>query len=117
MIDQSTYLRMRCGFHAVDLRFAAVVGAAYTLVFGVTMLSEISKAAAGSAESVIVRKVIDDKIIVQRRNGDLYLIETGIGCLSSWRYEGKLAVISSPGLFLGVGSTLLLVEDNQSCRI
>ena len=51
------------------------------------MLAEVSKATAVSAETVIVRKVIDDKTVVQRRNGELYLIETGIGCLSLWRYE------------------------------
>ena len=81
-------------------------------------ISSVQPALAGS-EYVYVQKVLDndDKGIIVRRNGEAYLIEKGIGCLSFWRYEGKIAVINSPGLFAGIGSYLVLPDDNQDCRI
>jgi hypothetical protein len=71
------------------------------------------------SEWVYVAKVLDDadKGIIVRRNGDAYVIEKGVGCISFWRYENKTVLISSPGLFLGVGSTLILPEKGQQCRI
>src|SRR3990167_4092312 len=70
-------------------------------------------------EEVYVRKILynDDKAIIERRNGESYIIEKGIGCLSFWRYENKTVMISSPGLFLGIGSRLILPASHQSCRI
>lgn len=68
-------------------------------------------------EAVLVNKAMDDKAIVVRANGDRFLIEKGIGCLSLWRYEGKRVYIDSPGLFLGVGSKLLILDAEQQCRI
>jgi hypothetical protein len=72
-----------------------------------------------SAEWVYVGKVFsnDDKGIIVRSNGEAYQIEKGVGCLSFWRYEGKRVLISSPGLFLGVGSELILPDAGQKCRI
>jgi hypothetical protein len=72
-----------------------------------------------SSEYVLVVKILDDddKAIVQRRNGDQYLIEKGIGCLSLFRYEGKIVVINSPGLFAGIGSHLIIPDRDQRCRI
>jgi hypothetical protein len=70
-----------------------------------------------TAEYVLVQKVTDDTAIIVRSNGAMYLIEKGVGCLSLWRYEGKRVVIDSPGLFLGVGSKLLIPELGQECRI
>jgi len=70
-------------------------------------------------ESVAIVKVLADdyKAIIQRKNGDQYLIQYGIGVLSIWRYEGRSAVVESPGLFLGVGSKLILPESDQTARI
>lgn len=70
-------------------------------------------------EWVLVTKTLDndDKAIIVRSNGEAYLIEKGTGCLSLWRYEGKKVLISSPGLFLGVGSKLIIPELGQECRI
>jgi hypothetical protein len=59
----------------------------------------------------------DDKGIIVRSNGEAYKIEKGVGCLSFWRYEGKHVLISSPGMFLGVGSGLILPDADQKCRI
>lgn len=83
------------------------------LMFG---LSSLSWAA---AEFVTVAKVFsnDDFGIIVRSNGDAYQIEKGVGCLSFWQYEGKQVLVSSPRLFLGVGSELVLPDDNQKCRI
>jgi len=60
---------------------------------------------------------MDDNAIVVRENGDAYRIEKGVGCLSLWRFEGKAVLINSPGLFLGVGSELILPDVDQKCRI
>jgi len=76
----------------------------------------INNALAG-AEFVYVFKVINDNAIIVRKNGNAYLIKKGFGCLSLWQYEGKKVLIYSPGLFLGIGSKLLIPELNQNCRI
>lgn len=68
-------------------------------------------------EAVLVKKTMDDKAIVARANGEIYLIEKGVGCLSWSRYEGKRVYVNSPGLFLGVGSSLLIPDGDQQCRI
>lgn len=85
------------------------------LVWAVGFLAAAEAIAA--TESVRVTKAMDDKAIISRRNGESYLIEKGVGCLSLWRYEGKEILIVSPGLFLGVGSRLLIPEMDQECRI
>lgn len=79
----------------------------------------LSTHALAAAEFVAVVKILsnDDHGIIVRSNGDAYQIEKGVGCLSFWRYEGKQVLVSSPGLFLGVGSELILPDDNQKCRI
>jgi len=74
-------------------------------------------AANAGTEAVLVKKAMDDKAIVVRANGDMYLIEKGVGCLSLWRYEGKRVYVNSPGTFLGVAPALVLPEDSQECRI
>lgn len=73
--------------------------------------------AIAATEAVHVTNAMDDKAIITRQNGDSYLIEKGVGCLSLWRYEGKTVLIVSPGLFLGVGSKLLIPGLDQECRI
>lgn len=72
-----------------------------------------------ATEFVTVVKVFsnDDQGIIVRSNGDAYQIEKGAGCPSFWRYEGRHVLVSSPGLFLGAGSKLILPDDNQECRI
>jgi len=69
------------------------------------------------AEYVFVQKSMDDKAIIVRHNGASYLIEKGVGCLSLWRYEGKKVLINSPGIFLGIGSEILIPDLGQKCRI
>lgn len=59
----------------------------------------------------------DYKAVIQRRNTETFLIEYGVGVLSIWRYEGREVFIYSPGLFCGVGATLILPEDRQQARI
>lgn len=78
-----------------------------------------SSAAFAGAEAVLLVKVLkdDDKLIVQRRNGERWMITKGVGAISVYRYEGRQVVISSPGIFCGVGSTLILVDDGQEARI
>ena len=80
-------------------------------------LSFIVLEANAETEFVYVYKVMDDDAIVIRENKQAYLIEKGVGCLSLWRYEGKSALITSPGLFLGVGTKLILPDEGQQCRV
>jgi hypothetical protein len=72
-----------------------------------------------AAEFVTVVKVLEDgdKGIIQRSNGERWLIEKGVGAISFWRYEGKKVLISSPGIFCGVGSKVILPDADQEARI
>lgn len=74
-------------------------------------------ALASRTEWVVVTKVMDDKALITRSNSESYLIETGAGCSSLWRSEGRRVLVSSPGMFLGVGSKLILTNAGQQCRI
>ena len=85
------------------------------LLFIVQMIL-IQKGYAG-VEYVYIKKTIDDYAIIVRKDGNTYLIEKGIGCLSLWRFEGEVVLIKSPGIFLGLGSELLIPDVNQECRI
>jgi hypothetical protein len=72
-----------------------------------------------ATEYVTVVKVLenDDKGVIERENGERWLIEKGVGAISFWRYEGKRVLINSPGLFCGVGSKVILPNDDQEARI
>ena len=85
----------------------------------ILFLALISSSAFAAAESVLLVKVLqdDDKLIIQRRNGDRWMITKGIGALSVYRYEGRMVIINSPGLFCGIGSTLVLVDEGQEAKI
>lgn len=91
----------------------------YNLILGILLSSGagLTPLAGQTTEYVVVQKVLNDSALVVRGTGALYLIEKGVGCLSLWRYEGKKAVVYSPGQFLGVGSKLILPDQNQECRI
>jgi hypothetical protein len=72
-----------------------------------------------SSEYVTVVKVMqnDDKGIIERANGERWLIEKGVGALSFWQCEGRKVVVYSPGIFCGVGSKLILPDLDQEARI
>jgi len=55
--------------------------------------------------------------IIERSNGERWLIEKGVGAISFWRFEGKKILIYSPGLFCGVGSKVILPDVGQEARI
>lgn len=90
-------------------------------LFGLLLVLLVASSvpAFAGVEPVLLVKVLrdDNKLIIQRRNGDKWMITKGVGALSTYRYEGKMVVISSPGVFCGTGSTLLLVDDGQEARI
>lgn len=98
----------------LSIKRLLVVACAAVLGF----LSNSVESFAGT-EYVTVVKVLqdDDKGIIQRKNGERWLIEKGVGARSFWRYEGKSVLIHSPGLFCGVGSKLILANDDQEARI
>jgi hypothetical protein len=77
----------------------------------------IAQLAHSASEWVYLYKTMNDNAIVVRENGEAYQIEKGVGCLSLWRFVGKAVLITSPGLFLGVGSELILPDADQKCRI
>ena len=86
------------------------------IVVGVT----VHQRAHAASEAVGVLKVLDDsgsKVVIIRRTGERYIVEYGVGCLSMWRYEGKAIIINSPGLFGGIGSNLILPNEQQTCRV
>lgn len=87
------------------------------LVIAIALFPTLSAHVLASAEYVLVQKVMDDQAVIVRSNGGTYLIEKGVGCLSLWRFEGKKVIVDSPGLFLGVGSKLVLPDVDQECRI
>lgn len=70
-------------------------------------------------EVVLVVGILDnpDEAIIQRRSGEFYFVEKSFGCYSLWRYEGKEVLVLSPGLFLGLGSTIILANEAQECRV
>jgi hypothetical protein len=70
-------------------------------------------------EYVTLIKVMDndDKGIIERSNGERWLIEKGVGAISFWRFEGKKILIYSPSLFCGVGSKVILPDVGQEARI
>lgn len=72
-----------------------------------------------STEYVILIKVMDndDKGIIERSNGERWIIEKGVGAISFWRFEGKKILIYSPSLFCSVGSKIILPEVGQEARI
>lgn len=86
---------------------------------GAALSSIPARSDAQKAEYVLVKKLMenDDKGIVTRANGEEYLIEKGVGCLSFWRFEGKRVLVTYSGVFGGVGSRLVLPDVDQSCRL
>jgi len=87
-----------------------------SIITGILLLL-ISIDAYAASEWVSLYKAMDDNAIVVRKNGEAYRIEKGVGCISLWRFEGKSVLVISPGLFLGVGSELILPDVDQKCRI
>lgn len=73
----------------------------------------------GGTEFVTLIKVMDndDMGLVQRANGEVWLIEKGVGALSFWRFEGKKILITSPGMFCGVGAKVILPDVSQEAKI
>lgn len=91
----------------------------YATPEGVAYSTSAPIASSGGVESVALVKIMDgeDKAIIQRHNGETYLIDYGIGGLSLWRYEGKSVLIHSPGRFCGLGSSIILPDNGQKARI
>jgi hypothetical protein len=89
-----------------------------TLLVILAIAISVGRALAG-AEYVMLIKVLenDDQGIIERRNGERWLIEKGIGALSFWHYEGKQILIYSTGLFCGIGSKVILPDVGQQARI
>lgn len=75
--------------------------------------------ASADTEIVSVVKVLEngDKGIIERGNGETWLIEKGVGAISFSRFEGKKVLIQYPGLFCGIGSKLILPDVGQEARI
>jgi len=81
----------------------------------------VSPGISGSAsrlEWVVLDKVLDfNRVVIVRKNAEAWILEKGVGCLSLDFYEGRSILLYSPGLFAGVGSSVILPDRNQQCRI
>lgn len=82
-------------------------------------LMVVSSLAFAGAESVLLVKILqdNDKLLIQRRNGEQWIVTRGIGNMAIYRYEGRQVVINSPGMFCGLNSSLLLVEGGHEYKI
>lgn len=93
----------------------------FILVFAFLLaLLPLDRVSAGELEAVYLYKVFDTdyKAIIVRSNGEMYLIEYGIGAISLPFYEGKIVYIYSPtSIFAGIGSKIIIPDRNQSARI
>ncbi len=65
----------------------------------------------------LVKDLDDDKIIVEDKWGDKYLVEYGIGCSSMWVYEGKYIYIDKGTYLDGIGDRIYLVDRDQDCKV
>ncbi len=85
----------------------------------VIVLAFLSSFLYAGTEYVTLIKVLDDSDqgIIERSNGERWLIEKGIGAISFWRYEGEKILIYSPGMFCGLGSKIILPDSGQEARI
>lgn len=72
-----------------------------------------------ATETVKVVKVFqnDDKGIIERANGERWIIKKGTGALGFWRREGKDILIHSPASFCGAGAKLIIPDLDQEARI
>ena len=67
-------------------------------------------------EEVSILKVWDfDKYFILRDNGQTYLIWGLIGCFLL--LPGDTVLIHSPGLFAGIGSELIIPDEDEECNI
>jgi len=70
------------------------------------------------SEFVRIKKVLEsNKAMIQRDNGELWLIESGVSALLSSHHEGKRVLIHSPSVFAGIDSKLVLPGGGQSTSI
>jgi hypothetical protein len=91
----------------------------YTLIIVWLLIACLFNDVKAGTEAVTLVKVFenDDKVIIERKNGEQWVIEKGIGTLSFWRFEGKEILIHSPGLFCGIGSKVILPDVDQQAKI
>jgi len=83
------------------------------------LLLAVSAPVFAAAEFVILAKMLpgDDKLVIQRLNGDQWLIAKGAGASTAFLYEGRQVIIIYPQSFCGRGSTLFLVENGQEAPL
>lgn len=83
------------------------------------ILLAVSAPVFAGAEFVMLAKMLpgDDKLVIQRLNGDQWLIAKGAGASTAFLYEGRQVIIIYPQTFCGRGSTLFLVENGQEAPL
>jgi hypothetical protein len=59
----------------------------------------------------------DDRAILIRASGESFVVEKGHGCVSLWRYAGRLVLVISPGGFLATGSKVVIPQSHQQCSV
>jgi hypothetical protein len=83
------------------------------------LLLAVSAPAFAGAEFVLLAKVLpgDERLVVQRLNGDQWLIAKGSGANSAFLYLGRQVIIISPNTFCGRGSSLFLIDVGQEAPL
>lgn len=65
----------------------------------------------------LIKDLSNFHALIMRQNGEIYLIQYGVGVVSLPLYTGKIVYIYSPGFFAGIGSKIIIPEINQSAII
>ena len=94
--------------------------ARYWLAFVMGAISLFPSSPAGADdEYVAVLEVANfgDEVVIQRQNGDIWVLETGIGCHALSMMEGKFVIVQSGTLFGGIGSRLIIPANGSGCRV
>lgn len=67
---------------------------------------------------VVVETFGTDLVLVQRENGEAWILRYGIGCISLPLYSGRTVFVYNPaGFFAGIGSRILIPDGRGACSI
>ncbi len=65
----------------------------------------------GIEEATILKDFDGDKVLVQRANGEKWILEAKTWCRWSWRYEGKKVLLK-----FGYVTSILINDDGDTCE-
>lgn len=65
----------------------------------------------GLEEATIIKDFDGDKVIIERTNGEKWILEAKTWCSWSWRYEGKKVLLK-----FGYVTSMLINDEGDSCE-